>query len=330
MSSWRVWKKWSFLILLVGCGIVILSISSSWEAVLQPGQDMGNWLGQKKNDLTQAWKTWSTQEGMLTFEETELQAGAMQSDMNQEADPPQKVNPHEGDESSENITSQDEVGPQHVEETLVSDQQSQESVEVIYSVVEDDYFRDAVFIGDSRTQGLFEYGGLEEVATFYASTGLTIFKLLNTKIVKVPGQKQKITVEQALSEQEFAKIYLMVGINEMGTGDLERFLQKYQEVVARLKELQPNAIIYLQAIMKVTTDRSEKGDYITNQGIEERNIGIAAMADNVNTYFLDVNPLICNENGGLEPTYTTDGVHLKASYIPIWKDFLKQHAVVLD
>ena len=116
----------------------------------------------------------------------------------------------------------------------------------------------------------------------------------------------------------------------MGTGDLERFLNKYTEVVAHLKELQPDAIIYLQGIMKVTTKRSNKGDYINNAGIEARNAGIAALADNVKVYYLDVNPLICEEGGGLVPSYTSDGVHLKAQYIPIWKDFLKQHAIGLD
>ena len=149
-------------------------------------------------------------------------------------------------------------------------------------------------------------------------------------LVQVPGQKEKITIEQALSERQFSKIYLMLGINEMGRGDLEGFLNQYSQVVAHLKELQPDAVIYLQGIMKVTTERSDKGDYIHNQGIEERNAGIAALADNVQVYYLDVNTAICDESGGMEPSYTTDGVHLMARYIPLWKEFLKQHAVVLD
>ncbi len=201
--------------------------------------------------------------------------------------------------------------------------------EVVYTVVEDDYFNDAVFIGDSRTVGLFEYGGLEEETTFYASTGLTIFKLFEAKI-EVPDRGEKITIEQALSERQFSKIYLMLGINEMGRGNLEGFLTQYSEVVTRLKELQPDAIIYLQGIIKVTSKRSGQGDHIINAGIEERNAGIAALADNIRVYYLDMNPLFCDETGGMDPSYTTDGVHLKAQYIPLWKDFLKHHAVVLD
>lgn len=203
----------------------------------------------------------------------------------------------------------------------------EEAAEPVFTTVEDDYFADAVFIGDSRTVGMYEYGGLENVSTFYASTGLTVYKLFDSDIVQVPGQKKKITVEEALQQNSFAKIYLMIGINEMGTGTVETFTEKYREVLEHLQELQPDAIIYIQAIMKVTTERSNQGDYINNEGIIARNEELEKLADNRKIFYLDVNPLICDETGGMVESYTFDGVHLKAQYIQIWKDFLKQHAI---
>ncbi len=119
----------------------------------------------------------------------------------------------------------------------------------------------------------------------------------------------------------------MIGINEMGTGNVETFMKKYTEVVEHLKELQPDAVIYLQSIMKVTTKRSEKGDYINNEGIDARNAEIQKLADYNKVYYLDVNPPVCDETGGMEPSYTFDGVHLKGQYVPVWRDFLKTHAV---
>ncbi len=202
---------------------------------------------------------------------------------------------------------------------------SAEPKEVTYMTVEDDYFADAVFIGDSRTMGMFEYGGLEETAAFYCSTGLTVYKIFEAQIV--PAERGKISVEEALQQNSFAKIYFMIGINEMGTGTVESFLEAYQGAVDHLRELQPDAIIYLQGIIKVTEERSAQGDYINNEGIIARNEGIARMADNEHVFYLDVNPLICDESGGMIPEYTFDGVHLKAKYIDIWKDFLKSHAI---
>ncbi len=205
---------------------------------------------------------------------------------------------------------------------------SGEPGEIVYTSVEDDYFSDALFIGDSRIVGMFEYGGLEETAEFYAETGLTIYKLLETTVPDAQDPSRKITIEESLSQRQFGKIYMMVGINEMGTGTPETFLEKYTEVVNRIRELQPDAVLYIQGIMKVTTERSAQGDYITNEGIEIRNEGLAGLADNVKTFYLDANPVVCDETGGMEPTYTYDGVHLKAQYILQWKDFLKEHAVV--
>lgn len=199
---------------------------------------------------------------------------------------------------------------------------------VVYHTVEDDYFADAVFIGDSRTVGMFEYGGLEETAAFYASTGLTVYKLFDSEIVAVEGQRKKISVEQALSQNSYAKIYLMIGINEMGTGTVESFVEAYKEAVDHLLELQPDAILYIQGIIKVTTERSEQGDYINNEGIEARNEALSQLADNERIFYLDVNPEICDETGGMEASYTFDGVHLKAQYIDIWKTYLKEHAIV--
>lgn len=211
---------------------------------------------------------------------------------------------------------------------VVEQTQDNQPRQIVYKTVEDDYFADALFIGDSRTVGMYEYGGLKDISTFYATTGLTIHKVLDASIVEVEGQFGKITVEEALQQKQFANIYFMLGINEMGTGTVDTFMEKYSEVIARIKELQPDATIYLQGIMQVTTRRSEKGDYIHIEGINARNEEIAKLADNEQVYYLDVNSVLCDEEGGLESSYTSDGVHLKAQYISIWKEFLKEHVVV--
>lgn len=201
-----------------------------------------------------------------------------------------------------------------------------DALEWEYGSVDESYFDDALFIGDSRTVGLYDYAGLSN-ATFFASTGLTVYKLFDAKIVETGNGRQKISVEEALGERQYGKIYLMIGINEMGTGTVESFMKKYGEVVDRLQELQPDALIYLQAIMKVSAERSAKGDYITNEGIEQRNQEIAKLADGRKRFFLDVNPQVCDESGGLVGDYSFDGVHLKAAYIKLWKQYLMEHAV---
>lgn len=196
-----------------------------------------------------------------------------------------------------------------------------------WQIVTEDYFDDALFIGDSRVVGMRDYGKLEGHATFYAYEGMNIFKMLGAEIVEVPGQRKKISVEDALSQNQFGKIYMMVGINELDIGTVDRFERTYRETVDRIKELQPDAIIYVQSIMLVTQQRSQKGDYVTNEGIMQRNDALMRIADNQTIFYLDVNEAVVDESGCMAPEYTTDGVHLKAKYVPLWTEWLKCHAM---
>lgn len=387
MSAVRWLRKWSYLLLLTGAGVLYmmcvdkwhiygesLAKAEEWYAASRPGAgDFGSGggkengaenglpeivtddlsagmtgsesfigqggeegtsggmsgTGQTEGDGTSEGESSAGQTGELGDSGNESSAGQTGGDGSAEQNPTHGQ--PEGGTAGEGTSSGQPEGSGN--ETFPEGTGSEGGViggEPVYTTVEDDYFADAVFIGDSRTVGLYEYAGLEETAAFYASTGLTVYKMFDAEIVSVPGQRKKISVEEALGQYSFAKIYLMIGINEMGTGTVESFLAKYQEAVEHLQELQPDAIIYLQAIIKVSTERSQQGDYINNDGIVARNEGIAQMADNVKVFYLDVNPLICDETGGLTASYTFDGVHLKAKYIDIWKDYLKSHAILLD
>lgn len=216
------------------------------------------------------------------------------------------------------------------EETMISENcVPDEDVQPVYEKVDESYFDDAVFIGDSRTVGLYDYAGLDK-ATFYASSGLTVYKLFQEPDGRYKDGNWNENIETALKRDKFGKVYLMIGINEMGTGDVDYFMQHYEAAVARIRELQPDAVIYLESIMRVTTERSEQGDYINNAGIDERNQRIAQLADNQTVFYLDVNSVVCDETGGLEPEYTFDGVHLYARYIDIWKQYLMEHAVIVQ
>ncbi len=195
-----------------------------------------------------------------------------------------------------------------------------------YVDVDESYFDDAVFIGDSRTVGLYDYAGLDNAA-FYASSGLTIYKLFEDPDGRYKDGNWKENIGTALSQRQFSKVYLMIGINEMGTGDVDYFIEHYEAAVDKIKELQPDAIIYLQSILRVTAERSAKGDYINNEGIDARNERIAGLADNERVFYLDVNSVVCDETGGLNSEYTFDGVHLYAQHIHIWKEYLMSHGV---
>ncbi|MDE7062921.1 MAG: acylhydrolase [Lachnospiraceae bacterium] len=196
-----------------------------------------------------------------------------------------------------------------------------------FTTVTQDYFDDAVFIGDSRTVGLRDYSGWSN-PTYYASIGLTVYDMFTNPIVEEDGQK--ITVEEALNRHQFGKIYFMIGINEMGTGTVDSFMEAYEKAVAHLRELQPDAIIYVQGIMYVTQSRSERDPIFNNPAIRERNERIAALANNRDIFYIDVNEVVADENGNLNDDYTWDETHLLGKYYSFWTEFLLVHGIVKE
>ncbi len=191
--------------------------------------------------------------------------------------------------------------------------------------VDESYFNDALFIGDSRMVGMGEYSGLKSAC--YASVGLTIYNLLDKAFISLDGSSKSVTLDYALQQRQFGKIYIMVGINEMGTGSLSRFIETYSAAVQRIRELQPNAVIYIQGILYVTASRSETDEVFSNDKIRERNRALAALTDGRKSFYIDVNEVLSDGKGNLNKDYSWDSCHLKAQYYYLWVEFLMQHGV---
>ena len=186
-----------------------------------------------------------------------------------------------------------------------------------------EYFDDALFIGDSRTVGISEYGDLNN-ATFFANTGMSVYNVFE-KNVSVP-QVGKLKLEQLLTYKKFGKIYIMLGINELGYNQ-EKTLKKYKDLLKFVQEKQSNTIIYIEANLHVAAERSNKDKTINNININKINNEISKLADNEKIFFIDVNEKFDDENGNLSSNYTQDNVHIYAKYYKEWSDWLSQNAV---
>ncbi len=221
----------------------------------------------------------------------------------------------------------DAQNPQNDTEHKNTNEKDIETAEPLpFTTVDASYFDDALFIGDSRMVGLHDYAGLER-ATYYAEVGLTIYSLFDDEIATLADGSMG-TLEQALTQKQFGKIYLMVGINELGTGTREKFFDTYRQAVERIRQLQPNALIFVQGILYVTEERSKSDAYINNPNIMQRNSDIATLANQKNIFYIDVNEIYSDGRGNLSTEYTFDNAHLKGACYGQWRTFLMEHGVV--
>ncbi|MGN0248956.1 MAG: GDSL-type esterase/lipase family protein [Lachnospiraceae bacterium] len=208
------------------------------------------------------------------------------------------------------------------------DMQNEEpEVPLSFCEVSDDYFDDAVFIGDSRVVSLYEYSDWKE-ATYYCSSGMTLGGVFKDPTGRWKDGNWKVNIADALQQKQYKKVYIMLGINDMGVGDLDYFMNHYTDMVNQIHEWQPDAIIYIMSIMNVSAERNAQGDYINNEAIRVRNERLKELDNGRNTFYLDINSVVCDENGYLNAEYTFDGVHLYAQYVLLWTDYLKTHAIV--
>lgn len=196
-----------------------------------------------------------------------------------------------------------------------------------FTTVTHDYLDGALFIGDSRTAVLYEYANWEKTH-FFVEYGLSVWDVMDKKLAVDETTGAKLTVREALKENHYDKIYLMLGINELGRGTAESFCAQYQRVVDEIRALQPDAILFVQSIMHVTEKKDREGTYINNAEINARNEKLKTLADNIHIFWIDENEVFDVEgSGALNPDYTWDGVHLQAKYISIWEEFLLSHGI---
>lgn len=222
-----------------------------------------------------------------------------------------------------------------IEESIesVAAEETQEEMSSVEETIEEDtpqiytadisYFDDALFIGDSRTVGLYEYGGLGNAEVF-ADSGMSIYKVFSEEFALRNGET--VTLNEALSTKDFGKIYIMLGINELGY-DFEQTVERFSEAIDTLLTTQPQAYIFIQANLHITKEKSEKSEYFTNSNIDRYNEAISKLADNEQIFYLDVNPLYDDEQGCLSKEFTADHAHIKGKHYTEWVDFILQNAV---
>lgn len=195
-----------------------------------------------------------------------------------------------------------------------------------YVQVDNGYFTDACFIGDSRIEGLYFYGGLKEADYFY-KPGTTVYDMMDSSLSCNGSAASYIDVQTALSQRLYGKIFIMVGVNELGDKTPEEYAQAYADNIERIRELQPDASIFIMGMMHVTTGYSDASDVFNNDNIDNRNTAAAGLADGERVFYLDMNECVDGERGGVREEYSNDGVHLKAEYYKLWTEWMKAHGI---
>lgn len=212
-----------------------------------------------------------------------------------------------------------------IENTMLETQEASEQTQPArcFVPVEESYFNTALFIGDSRTEGLRLYGRLGD-ADYFADVGMSVFNLFDKQVSDTGYASQSL--RSLLGSRQYETIYLSLGINEMGYPQAS-LQTRYAEVVTELRTLQPEANLILLGNLSVTRDKAAASSSLKLENIQMVNALIASFADEEKIFYLDPNCYFSDAEGYLLPEVTGDGVHPYAADYGRWAEWLMGYGI---
>ena len=181
-------------------------------------------------------------------------------------------------------------------------------------------FATAVFIGDSLTSGIREYS-VTPTAGVFADNSLSTVNALTKKIKLGSGS---MTVPDALKQVKPARIYVLLGANDMPWITQSAFIAGYGKVIDGLKAAAPGAVLYVQSILPVSA-AYEKSSGVTNDKIDAFNTALSGLCGEKGVKYVDVNTVLKGSDGRLPASSASSGYNIKKSCYKTWLDDLLKH-----
>ena len=265
-------------------------------------------------------------------EESEVFAGANLTEKQTET-VTEMSSENSSEKSSENITEQEnesETDAPVTDRFTGLPDGSDEYMDIVVpeqaSAVDDSYFEDAVFIGDSRMQGFRNLSGITK-GSFVTAVGMELENFYtDSQIATAAGN---VTVLDALKNINFSKIYMMLGTNELGAYDMSQVGESYRQVLADIKQLSssPDPIVYVYSVIYVDEPLVTTGDYVNNTNVDAVNMEILKMCKEEGYHYINLNEVLSNGYHGLISGAAEDGIHLNTDYCKEWLEYTKTHYI---
>lgn len=194
--------------------------------------------------------------------------------------------------------------------------------------VGDEWFSDAVFVGDSRTQGL-QYWSDIQTATYYGSQGLNVVTANTNTFIYENGQN--LTIAQALARHpEFKKIYVCLGVNEFWMAE-ETYRYNYTVFIDSIMAANPTAAIYMYAVAPVVDGLQHSANGLNNTKMSRFNQIAKEIAISRGIYYVDADaPFTKIDASGqyrpfLDWSESSDGIHLNGYGLSKLTEYLRTH-----
>lgn len=205
--------------------------------------------------------------------------------------------------------------------------------------VDAEWFNDAVFVGDSVTLKLSYYAENGELgdADFLCAGSLgynnALMDLDEEGNVHPTIGSVKYTVDEGVKELGKKKVFIMLGMNDIGLYGVDGTIDAMYKLTDRILEKTPDAALYLQSVTPMI-EGNTLGN-LTNESIKEFDEKLKEACKKKNYKYLNVASAVSDENGNLIYDYCGDpptednpdgmGLHFTDTGCSKWAEYLKTH-----
>lgn len=195
-----------------------------------------------------------------------------------------------------------------------------------HAPADDEYFTDAVFIGDS----MMEYVELYELiptANYVWKIGMSPGSVSHRDF-RVKGSEQRLSGFEYAASFQPRKLYVWLGANGLDTSTSDAVLANYEILAGKLIEWFPDALIYVISPPPTTYSRMTELDKVPVKRYISFEEKLRELAAQWNFYYIDMYHLVANENGYLPNNYSLgDGYHLNETALTLMTDYIRTHTV---
>lgn len=193
------------------------------------------------------------------------------------------------------------------------------------------YFSDAVFVGDSITEGLRIYTYIEnsvaDVAQFVSAKNLSPKSFIDGIITNFEHLPDQNGIDAIVATNP-KKVYITLGTNALVSQTHEQVMYYYDKFLDLLMERLPeDTIIYVCSVTPTTASYAAQRPNFAWDKMYAINNQIAKMCNEKGLYYVNLHEALAGEDGYLPEEDSGDGIHLRDDLYSVWVQYLMSHTV---
>ena len=188
----------------------------------------------------------------------------------------------------------------------------------------DGYLNRCVFLGDSRTVAMVNYGFFNDDATL-AQIGISHPSFASNTFVNNAGREY--TLKSYLESHQAPVIYILLGVNGINDPSEDHYKKTFITLIDSVVGMAPNSNLVLVAIGPVDDNGAYKKN-VQNAWIDKYNDFLLETAKEKHIYYLDIAEILKGTDGQVRDEYNGgDGLHYSGKGCEAIFKYIVEHPV---